>query len=281
MQRREFIQTLSAAALVWHGIVPGTASAGVSSLTVESSGDEGVKDHLLRVSRPDVYYEGDILIAADQKPLLFQLHQRLRRLQKTVGHGNFALISIDEMRRYARNYSVIGDFSSAELNLLEQLFYTDASRYGFNGEKPLNKLSATIDPLSLQRQPGTSQYLFKSSAQTTYLTIKQVLGDELILTSGVRGVVKQMYLFLNKAVASGGNLSRASRSLAPPGYSFHGIGDFDVGKRGWGARNFTSDFAKSDEFKRLQDLGFITMRYPEDNQLGVRYEPWHIKVTSL
>jgi LAS superfamily LD-carboxypeptidase LdcB len=53
-----------------------------------------------------------------------------------------------------------------------------------------------------------------------------------------------------------------------------------VGQRGWGPRNFTPDFAATDVFKRLQDLGYVSMRYPEDNQLGVRYEPWHIKVVQ-
>ncbi len=51
------------------------------------------------------------------------------------------------------------------------------------------------------------------------------------LTSGVRGVAKQFILFLAKAEANGGNLSLASRSLAPPGYSYHGVGDFDVGEK--------------------------------------------------
>ena len=43
--------------------------------------------------------------------------------------------------------------------------------------------------------------------------------DDLVLTTGVRGVVKQFYLFLRKADRANGNLSLASRSLAPPGYS--------------------------------------------------------------
>ena len=73
-------------------------------------------------------------------------------------------------------------------------------------------------------------------------------------------------------------LSMASRSLAPPGHSFHGIGDFDVGKKGYGHRNFTADFAETDEFKRLKQLGFVKIRYHETNPFGVRYEPWHVKV---
>jgi D-alanyl-D-alanine carboxypeptidase len=278
MDRRAFLHTLTAAALLLHGV---PAVAEDDEAAAELQGDSGVRDHLQRVDSPDRHYTRDIVLAAGQRPTLLQLQQRLSRVQKTVGHGNFALIGVDEMRRYARNYPFIGDLSPAELALLEQLFYTDASRYGFFGEKPLSSLTSAIDNRALLRQPGSTQYLFKGEAQRLYQKIQQTVGDGVVLTSGVRGVVKQMHLFLSKAVAFDGNLSLASRSLAPPGYSFHGVGDFDVGKRGWGARNFTSDFADTDEFRRLQDLGFITIRYPVDNQLGVRYEPWHIKVKSV
>lgn len=278
MHRREFLQTLSAAALMLHGVAAEASVAEGDDAAGELQGDSGVRDHLQRVDSPDQHYGNDIILPAGQRPALLQLQQRLSRVQKTVGHGNFALLGVDEMRRYARNYSFIGELSAAELALLEQLFYADASSYGFYGEKPLSSLSSAIDGRALLRQPGSTQYLFKGEAQRLYQKIQQAMGDGVVLTSGVRGVVKQMHLFLSKAVAFDGNLSLASRSLAPPGYSFHGVGDFDVGKRGWGARNFTSDFAGTDEFRRLQELGFITIRYPADNQLGVRYEPWHIKV---
>jgi LAS superfamily LD-carboxypeptidase LdcB len=91
-------------------------------------------------------------------------------------------------------------------------------------------------------------------------------------------VVKQLYLFLNKADQVDGNLSLASYSLAPPGHSYHAVGDFDVGKKGFGSKNFSEAFAKTDEFKRLIDLGYLDIRYPQQNPFGVRYEPWHIKV---
>ena len=100
------------------------------------------------------------------------------------------------------------------------------------------------------------------------------------MTSGVRGMMKQFLLFLNKAYANNGNLSLASRSLAPPGYSFHGNGDFDVGQSGFGSLNFTAQFTETAVFKRLADLGYLKLRYPKDNLLGVRYEPWHIKVSE-
>lgn len=280
MHRREFFHTLTAAALMLHGI---DAVASPAPLRVQGArlhDDDGVRDQLQRAQHPDRHYGNDVYIEAGQKPVLLALQQRLGRLQKTVGHGNFALLGVDEMRAFGRNYPAIGRFVREEEALMEQLFYADAGSYGFYGEKPLGRLTDRIERRDLSRLSGSSQYLFKGEAVAAYARIKEALGDEVVLTSGVRGVVKQMYLFLSKAVASNGNLSQASRSLAPPGYSFHGIGDFDVGQRGWGARNFTADFANSEVFNRLQDLGYIAMRYPADNQIGVRYEPWHIKVVS-
>lgn len=73
-------------------------------------------------------------------------------------------------------------------------------------------------------------------------------------------------------------MSLASRSLAPPGYSYHAVGDFDVGEKGLGAANFSSRFAQSDTCTKLRELGYLKLRYPENNLLGVRFEPWHIKV---
>ncbi|HUI27578.1 MAG TPA: M15 family metallopeptidase, partial [Candidatus Kryptonia bacterium] len=99
-----------------------------------------------------------------------------------------------------------------------------------------------------------------------------------ILTSGVRGVMKQFALFLRKAFENNANLSLASRSLAPPGYSFHGISDFDVGQVGLGEDNFTRRFTGSEVYRRLIELEYVAIRYPIDNLVGVRYEPWHIKV---
>jgi hypothetical protein len=278
MKSREFLQRLSAAALLLPGLVAADAVSLQPGAAAQS--DSGVRDLLQRSRRPDQHYSSDVHLDSAQLPTLNVLHRRLERLQRIVGHGNFALIGVDEMRAYGRNYSKIGSFSKEEETLLEQLFYTDASSYGFYGNKPLARITDRIERRTLKRQSGSSQYLYRGEAEAAYAKIKQALGDEVILTSGVRGVVKQLHLFVSKAVAFEGNLSLASRSLAPPGYSFHGIGDFDVGKRGWGARNFTSDFAATELFSRLQELGFITMRYPRDNQLGVRYEPWHIKVIS-
>ena len=56
------------------------------------------------------------------------------------------------------------------------------------------------------------------------------------------------------------------------------MGDFDIGKAGFGRKNFTQAFADTDEFRKLVDLGYVDIGYPRGNMFGVRYEPWHIKV---
>ena len=151
--------------------------------------------------------------------------------------------------------------------------------YGFYGEKPLTSLTETVEQRAIEKVPYTGQFLFKGEPLELYKKIRQDIGDTILLTSGVRSVIKQMLLFLRKAYKYQGNLSLASRSLAPPGYSFHGIGDFDVGNIHLGVKNFTNAFEKTDEYKKLIDLGYIDIRYPMDNELGVRFEPWHIKVS--
>ena len=189
------------------------------------------------------------------------------------------MISFDEMQKFGRHYRSVGAFQKSELAFLEELFAANVHRYGFFGEKVTTELTSVIPNKDCTKVAQTGHYLFKGPACNLYRKVQKDLGSSIILTSGIRSVVKQTHLFLAKTIQSKGNLSRASRSLAPPGHSFHGIGDFDVGKVGFGARNFTADFARTDEFKKLVDLGYVAMRYPRDNLLGVRYEPWHIKVS--
>ena len=220
----------------------------------------------------------DIIASATQRQIISSARLRLRRLQSYVGHGNFNIISWDQSLKIAASKSQIGAFTRAELDLIEELFSTDAQTLGFYGDKVVTRLSASIPKRKVVKIPGTGHFLFKGPAAETYVRIRRDLGDSVLLTSGIRSVVKQIYLFLNKVENVDGNLSLASYSLAPPGHSYHAIGDFDVGKKGFGLKNFSAEFAKTDEFKRLIDLGYLDIRYTEQNPFGVRYEPWHIKI---
>lgn len=280
MERREFLK------LTKLGLLMGAAMPLASAGFMSQNGH--VKDFLL--IKRDVFdpldsvanltqdRKQDVVLIGKEYENLKKLFNRLVQIQNIAGYGHFNVISFDEALKLARNNSKIGSFTKEELELSERLFNEKADTFGFYGEKVVSELTADVTKNETKKIPYTGHFLYKGKAEEMYKKIQKDMGEGVILTSGVRGVVKQMYLFISKTIKLEGNLSVASRSLAPPGYSFHSIGDFDVGKVGFGAKNFSSEFANTDEFKRLMDLGYIKIRYPEGNPYGVRFEPWHIKV---
>jgi zinc D-Ala-D-Ala carboxypeptidase len=256
-------------------LVTGNYSAPITGLHPDKFIADKVAVTTAKITAPP---HPDVIASATQKRTIKSLLARLQRLQSYVGHGNFNLIGWDQSLKIARNHEKVGAFTGAELDLIEEIFSTNAQELGFYGDKVVTSLSATIPQKNVLKIPGTGHFLFKGPATETYLKIRRDMGDSVLLTSGIRSVMKQVYLFLAKVESVDGNLSLASYSLAPPGHSYHAIGDFDVGKKGFGSRNFSADFAETDEFKRLIDLGYLDIRYTQKNPFGVRYEPWHIKI---
>lgn len=240
--------------------------------------DDFIKDYLHKMTNFDTPHKDDIYIPDSMCNIFSSIVMRLRRLQRFVGHGNFQILSFDRGLRFARRYPEIEAFTKAETRLMEMIFYSQAERYGYFTQKPLKDLTVRIKKKDIARVPNSTIYLYKGTPFETFNRLQKQIGDQLILTSGVRGIMKQFLLFFNKAYRNNSNLSLASRSLAPPGYSFHGIGDFDVGKVGMGSANFNKTFTNTEVFKRLNALGYINFRYPDKNLSGVRFEPWHIKV---
>jgi D-alanyl-D-alanine carboxypeptidase-like protein len=242
--------------------------------------DDELKDYLQKIQNFNKLHEDDVLIDSNLYTTFESTVMRMRRLQKLVGHGNFNILNFPDGLALARNYSKVGKFTKQELGFMETIFYEDGQRYGFLGTKPLKEITDQVKKKDVIKIPYSGNYLYKERSIEIFENIKKELGDQVILTSGIRSVMKQFLLFLNKVHSSDGNLSLASRSLAPPGYSFHGNGDFDVGQAGYGKLNFTGTFTETEVYKRLTELGYLKLRYPQDNQLGVRYEPWHIKINT-
>jgi hypothetical protein len=280
MQRREIFKGFALAL----GVMATRPLA--ASFSEENSGDNAQppvdpslqKRMQEKIENFDTDFSDDIYLTPEKFKLLKQVQARLARAQDAIGFARFNLISFDELLKSAANMSQIGLFTADEMSFIEEIFFYDARKYGFYGEKVTDKLTARFDEKDTVKIPGSGHYIFKGRPEALYQEIVRDVGSDIVLTSGIRSVVKQLHLFLSKAIACQGNLSRASRSLAPPGHSYHGISDFDVGKLGWGYRNFTDHFAKSDVFKRLIDLGYVDIRYTPNNSYGVRFEPWHIKV---
>ena len=245
---------------------------------VEQLPEETVDSYLEKIRNFDADFLTDIYLSEKNSLLLLPTLARLERVQNFVGHANFNLLGFEELLYFARNYEDIGAFEKAELEFMDEIFHADATAYGFFGTKITPDLNHRISSRDVAKINGSGHYLLKGESLDHYDQIRRDVGNQLLLTSGIRNKVKQMHLFLAKAFQSDGNLSKASRSLAPPGHSYHNAGDYDVGKIGLGAMNFTADFSHTPEFERLISLGYVDIRYTDTNQYGVRYEPWHIKL---
>jgi len=251
MNRRRFLTSLSLLPVVSSEIIASTLYGGNSS---------------------------DVYLSTEEFRTLSSIKVRLKRLRRFVGYSNFNLISFKDARYYARNYSAIGSFTKKELALIERLFYENPNDYGFYGRKTCFTIDHEINEKDVRKIPNTGHYLFKGKPEQDYANIINDVGDTLILTSGVRNVVKQLDLYVNKIYSTRGNMTEATIAIAPPSYSYHTISDFDVGRKDWGYKNFTADFALTNEFTKMTKLDYIGMRYKKNNRDGVRFEPWHVEV---
>ncbi len=249
-----------------------------AEIRINSLSDKQVDAYLRKIRNFDAIFASDIYLDPRYEAVLIKTTRHLAKVESYMGHGNFNLMSFDEMLQAGRNFSRIGAFEKDELDFLEEIFFANPHRYGFFGKKVSLDITEAISRKDVAKIPNSGHFLLRGESLNLYNKLVADIGDQLILTSGVRSNVKQMHLFLAKTVEANGNLSRASRSLAPPGHSFHGVGDFDIGKIGFGARNFTSDFSTTEEYRRIARLGYVDIRYPTDNLFGVRFEPWHIKL---
>lgn len=206
------------------------------------------------------------------------VRKKLKYVQRYVGYGNFNIISFDEAALILRNSPTAKRFTKDELEFIEYIFYYKPEFHGFYGDRISGSLTSKINNREIKKIPYTGHYLFKGKPIDTYESMKKDIGNTLILTSGVRSVVKQMKLYLDKLHSQKYSLSEASKAIAPPAFTYHSIGDFDVGKKGFGYANFTARFAATPEFNEMRKLKYINMRYTINNKDGVRYEPWHVKI---
>jgi len=268
MERRKFLKYLQLGSISTAALPFSNANLFADTLNRHNLDSRVEKQELIT---------SDIYLPSNQFELLKSVKNKLKLIQRHVGYGNFNIISFDKAVGVARWGRGIKRFTKDELNFMESLYYYDPSIHGFYGQRTSTNLTDLIKKKDVLKIPRTGHYLFKGKTVETYTHMKQDIGNTIVLTSGVRSIVKQMKLYIDKIDKTNGNLSKASKSLAPPAFSYHTIGDFDIGKKGFGYSNFTSRFALTNEFLRMRKLKYIDMRYTINNKDGVRYEPWHIK----
>ena len=54
-------------------------------------------------------HAADAYLEQDQYPILISSFKRIDRVQNLVGHGNFNVVSFDEMLGYGRRYGSVGE----------------------------------------------------------------------------------------------------------------------------------------------------------------------------
>jgi hypothetical protein len=245
----------------------------LSSMGIGSLGINGLQaDELEKLADTN----SDIYLDSSFAPVFNSVRRKLRATQSYIGYGNFNIVAFDDVVKIARRTSRIGKFTKDELFFLESIFYYDPSSHGFYGRQISREITERINRKEVYKVPYTGHYLFKGKPLDTYNEMVGDIGKTLTLTSGIRSIVKQTKLFLDKVNSVDGNITVASKSLAPPAFTYHAIGDFDVGKKGFGHANFTERFALTEEFIKIRKLKYVDVRYTVNNKDGVRYEPWHI-----
>ena len=210
MWRREFLKGIAAIAVGGACARKAVAMMVEPYATIPGDYSSYISDYLEKMRHFNEPHVTDVYVEPSKYRLFETVTRRLDQLQDTTGYGNFGLLSFDDGLSIARDYSEVGEFSKEELDFLEELFYTDATRYGFYGEKSLTRLTDEIPANEVVKIPGSGNYLYKGAPLQTYNRIARDVGGHLILTSGVRGVMKQFKLFLRKACDNSGNLSLAS-----------------------------------------------------------------------
>ena len=104
-------------------------------------------------------------------------------------------------------------------------------------------------------------------------------GVDLRLLSGFRSLDLQESIFFDVASERNQTAEQRAQVSAPPGYSEHSTGyAVDLGDGRVPETNLSQSFQHTDAFRWLQDHAaryHFVLSFPEGNQQGVMYEPWH------
>lgn len=140
-------------------------------------------------------------------------------------------------------------------------------------EAPLDSLVAvTADGLVTLRQPAAAQL------QAMMAQARQD-GVMLRAVSGFRSIEDQRYLFFEVKAERGESPTRRAEVSAPPGYSEHHTGyAVDLADVNQPDTDLDESFDGTPAFRWLsQNAAFygFELSFPEGNEQGVSYEPWH------
>lgn len=189
--------------------------------------------------------------------------------------------------------SLLNELSFIQRNFALSIFSIEPRVLGFKGpfysmDKPGELVMLQSVELTQERETGI-QYLPRHVYED-YVKMMDTMADQvgrrLYVDSGYRSPGRQAYLFFYYLVKSNDySLRENAKWIAMPGYSEHGhpintAVDFTSmeGINGFSGNQTAADFVKLEEYRWLLENAAqfnFYLSYPENNQYGVAFEPWH------
>ncbi|HID98410.1 MAG TPA: hypothetical protein EYP57_09545, partial [Thermodesulfobacteriaceae bacterium] len=174
---------------------------------------------------PDMGLEDDVWATPSQTLMIYSCLDKLNRVQRLTGFGKFNYICMKKTLLLAWQRRKTGrfkgsepettiPFTTKEKDFMRSFFGLDAANYGFYGKRVVCDMEYSIRPDELQYMGG--HYIRKGPAMDRFRKIKDqverhpalvnLISDpvknslDMVITSGIRNIPKQMRLFFNKAV---------------------------------------------------------------------------------
>lgn len=222
-----------------------------------------------------------------QKPIAESVYQKFDSVINNLLRDKRAVVDFDSLMSSLNWYEEI---------FAEKIFSIKPAELGFKGpfysiEKPdqLVKIESVKLGMGEKARETGIQFCPSNSYKDYLAMVKKMendIGRKLYIDSGYRSPGRQAYLFFYYLTTSSNfSLLENAKWIAMPGYSEHGHPvnnaiDFTnaEGINGFSDGQTASDFTAQPEHKWMlenaNDFNFY-LSYPENNELGVSFEPWH------
>lgn len=219
----------------------------------------------------------DYILTKPELISLKSLDKKIGVVFRHIGYKKSNIINYYDFIKELNASKGLTPLTKNEKEIFDKIYYMDAKEFGFKGARVSSSYKKFIKKEDLI-DVGSGHYLYRGKSYRLYEQISRDTNDTIMITSGFRNVLKQFYIFTMRVIKLKGDMTKAKDLIAPPAYSYHYHGDFDIGVVGMGIDNFTSKIIEYKEYQKLIDLGTISIRYTKYNKIGVKYEPWHIKI---
>lgn len=216
-------------------------------------------------------------------------------VNRIVTKWQLHILTVPDNQRAVVDYdTLMEELNYAEQNFARRFFALNPSAFGYKGAfhslAHANNLVRipSVELGSPDRQTGVQylpQHVF-SAYSLMMAAMQQSIGKRLFVDSGYRSPGRQAYLFLYYMASTYDySPTETAKWVTMPGYSEHGNPintaiDFVTasGINGFSEKQSAAEFQNLEEYRWLMQNAArfnFALSYPENNQSGINFEPWH------